>query len=266
MSKPLHLPPAIPPVVADFLRQFAAVLTAELPGLVEGLYLRGSLATGGFRPDSSDIDLLALTAHPVEAAEFAALQTLHRAVAGWAHPFARRFEIAYLDRTSLRAYIPGQHFPTLGQGESLAWTEHSTNWVLERWMLRAAGIALFGPPPAALIDPIGDEALVAAVTARLNDWAAWTRDLDDPDWQLPRRHKFYVVETMCRALHTLATRQLGSKADATTWAAAHLPDPWRGLVIEAQNWRTDPTVDPELNPRIRAFVLWSAGEYPATLR
>jgi hypothetical protein len=249
--------PNLPDEVCTFLVQFSAALTSRCPTWVQGLYLRGSLVTGDFRLASSDIDLLALTAHPVTAAEFATLDALHTEVAGWPHPFACRFEISYLDAAALRVFTPGQRFPTLGQSETLVWTEHGSNWILERWMVREVGVALFGPPPAALIDPIAPEALMAAVRARLADWEAWAHALDDPDWQLHRGHKFYVVETICRALHTLATGRLASKVAAMTWARTTFPPPWRDLVEAAQAWENDPTRDATLIPPVRAFVLWA---------
>ena len=44
----------------------------EAPGLVEGLYLTGSIALGEFRPDTSDIDFVAVTANHPGAAAIAA--------------------------------------------------------------------------------------------------------------------------------------------------------------------------------------------------
>ena len=43
-----------------------------------GLYLYGSLTTGDFDPDSSDIDLLVVTSSQITAPEFDALRTMHR--------------------------------------------------------------------------------------------------------------------------------------------------------------------------------------------
>jgi len=42
-----------------------------------GLYLYGSLTTGDFDPESSDIDLLAVTSSGVSGAEFEALRAMH---------------------------------------------------------------------------------------------------------------------------------------------------------------------------------------------
>ncbi len=233
-------------------------LPAQLPANLVGLYLRGSLVTGDFRPESSDIDLLAVTYQRVSDVEFARLFELHSAIAQSGHPFAKRLEIAYIDRAALRRFQPGQHHPTLGQGETLAWTEHYANWILERWMVREQGIALFGPLPLTLIDPIGGEELSAAVRMRLQNWAEWASDINDPEWQWPRRHKFYVVETMCRALYTLAQGEIGSKLQSVAWARQNLPEPWRALVERAQSWQMDEALDESLIKPVRDFVLWSA--------
>jgi hypothetical protein len=250
----------IPSQVTQLLTTLLTGIQTRLPGNLVGLYLRGSLATGDFRIESSDVDLIAVTEREVSDAEFARLVELHSTIAQQAHPFATRIEIAYIDRAAIRRFQPGYRFPTLGQGhgEKLTWTEHHTNWILERWMLREQGIALFGPSPKTLIDPIKPMELSSAVQERLQDWAEWARDLNDPEWQFPRRHKAYIVETMCRALYTLARGEIASKPQSIAWARQNLPEPWRALVEESQSWHTDDTVDPALIPRVHAFVLWAA--------
>jgi hypothetical protein len=243
------------------------MLEALLPGIrntlednLVGVYLRGSLALGDFIPATSDIDVLVVTARPVGDAEFGALAELHARLAASPHPYAKRLEIAYIDRAAWRRFEPGLRHPSLGQGEALAWSEHRDNWILERWTVRECGVMLLGPAPATLIDPIAAHELRAAVRARLRDWAEWADQLDDPDWGLPRAHKAYVVETMCRALAALACDQLLSKPRAVAWALAALPAPWRSMVERSQAWRTDQTIDPAIVPEVRGFVRWAASE------
>jgi hypothetical protein len=224
-----------------------------------GVYLRGSLALGDFVSATSDVDVLTVTERPVSAAEFASLAALHTHLAALPHPYSRRLEIAYIDRGALRRFVPGQQYPTLGQGGALAWSEHRPNWILERWTVREHGVPLSGPDPRALIEPITGDDLRAAVCARLPDWAAWADQLDDPDWLLPLSHNAYVVETMCRALYTLACGELASKPRAVAWARATLPEPWRTLVVRSQGWRTDNTTDLSVVPEVRRFIRWAAG-------
>ncbi len=244
------------------------MLEALLPGIrnvlgdnLVGIYLRGSLALGDFIPATSDIDVLAVTARPVDDAEFGALADLHARLAASPHPFARRLEIAYVDRAAWGRFKPGLRHPSLGQGETLAWSEHRDNWILERWTVRECGVTLLGPEPQSLIDPIAADELLGAVRGRLRDWADWAEQPDDPDWRLPRRaHMAYVVETMCRALATLAGGQILSKPRAVAWALATLPEPWRSLVERSQAWRTDQTIDLALGPEVQSFVRWATSD------
>ena len=128
----------------------------------------------------------------------------------------------------------------------MTWQEHGSNWLLERWMVREQGMPLFGPDPQSLIDPIHPAEIKAASAERLQDWAEWARDESDPDWQLPRSHKAYAVETVCRALYTVEHGELAPKREAVDWAKQTMPEPWRGLIHRSQAWRRDWTIDTRL--------------------
>lgn len=169
-------------------------------------------------------------------------------------PFARRVEIAYMPESDLTQFRPGQRHPTLGQGETLCWTQHRSNWILERWILREHGVAVLGPEPASILDPLSRDEILKAVRERLADWVAWAAQPEDPDWQLPRSHKAYVVETMCRALCTLSTGEISSKPASVSWALSTLPEPWRRTVALSQGWREDRYPDPSIAPMVRAFI------------
>ena len=263
----MNLPPAVEAMLQALLSGVQQVLGDNLVGV----YLRGSLATGEFVPETSDLDVFAATERPVSEEEFAALAALHTHLRALPNPYARRLEMAYVDRVALRRFAPDQRHPTLGQGEALQWSEHSTNWILERWALREHGVALLGPDPRALIDPVSPDELRAAVRLRLRDWEDWANDDEDPDWSLPRAHKAYVVETMCRALHTLACGELASKQRAVAWAAKTLPQPWSLTVERSRSWHGDNTPDSALVSEVRRFVLWAAsvgeeeGEWASSL-
>ena len=106
--------------------------------------------------------------------------------------------------------------------------------------------------------PVSSDELRAAIRDRLRDWADFARRTDDPEWGVHLGHKAYVVETMCRALCTLATGELQTKPQAVAWALATLPAPWTDLVERSHAWRGDPARDDSLNAEIRRFVLWAA--------
>lgn len=56
----------LPPLVHSTTSTFLAAIDASAPGLVEGLYLHGSLGFGEFFPDRSDVDFAAVLAERSE--------------------------------------------------------------------------------------------------------------------------------------------------------------------------------------------------------
>jgi aminoglycoside adenylyltransferase-like protein/nucleotidyltransferase-like protein len=246
-----------PSPVVMLLDELVSGIRAALGDNLAGVYLRGSLALGDFDAATSDVDFFTVTERPVSEVEFAALAALHARLSASDNPFGDQLEGTYIDRAAARRYQPGRRFPTIGRGETLAWSEHGANWVLERWAAREHSVTLLGPDPRDLIAPVAAHELQQAVRDRLPDWAEFARATDDPDWHTHRGEKAYVVETMCRALCTLETGELRSKPQAVAWALAALPEPWRGLVARSQDWRGDPAQDDSLNGEVQQFVLWA---------
>jgi len=72
MPAPLH--PLARRPVAEFLR----LADARLPGVVQGLYLVGSIALDDFHTGVSDVDFLAVTAEPLDDAALDRLERSHR--------------------------------------------------------------------------------------------------------------------------------------------------------------------------------------------
>ncbi|WP_345387774.1 nucleotidyltransferase domain-containing protein [Nonomuraea salmonea] len=70
------------PKIDAIVETYLSVADAEAPGLVEGLYLEGSAALGDYRPDTSDIDFVAVTTGPPAPG---VLERIHTRLG--AHPF-----------------------------------------------------------------------------------------------------------------------------------------------------------------------------------
>lgn len=249
--------PNIPKEIPELLNALLAGIQTALDDNLLAVYLRGSLATGDFDPKTSDVDFFVVTEHQLGETGFATIAAMHDQLAKLPNRYARHLEGTYIDRTAVRRFSPGEHFPTIFRQEQLVWYEHNYNWVLERWMIREQGIILCGPEPATLIAPVSSDDLRMAVRLRLRDWVDWANRPDDPAWLLPRNHKAYAIETMCRALYTLATGTLQSKPRAVAWALATLPDPWRTTVERSQKWHADETIDPSINLEIMRFIHWT---------
>src|SRR5439155_9616450 len=245
--------------VSEILAALLSALQTALADNFVGVYLCGSLATGDFI-ETSDIDFVVAIERPVSDAEVGALIEMHARLAALPNPYADRLEGAYIDRASLRRFEPGREFLTIDCETPLRWKEHETSSLIERYVLREKGVALLGPDPKSLIDLISSEELRAGIRRRLHEWATWAANPHDPEWLPPRSHQAYVVETMCRALYTLAFGELVSKRKAVQWAVSELPEPWRGLVEKVVQRRADPTPDETTVESVLCFVQWVAAE------
>jgi hypothetical protein len=71
----------LPEPVTDAITQYLAACDEAVPDLVVGLHVVGSLALGDFRPDRSDIDVVAVVREPPDHAERLALADVHRSCA-----------------------------------------------------------------------------------------------------------------------------------------------------------------------------------------
>jgi predicted nucleotidyltransferase len=247
-----------PSDVVDMLNTLQAGAQEALGANLVALYLRGSLVTGDFDPEASDIDFFAVMERRLNEQEFSALATMHADFARLPNRYGDQLEGPYIDRQAARRFRPGERHPTVARNEPLLWREHYANWAFERWTLRASGVTLFGPEPQTLIDHVSRDEILAAVRSNMTRWVEWINDPDDPEWLLPRGHKAYVIETMCRILYTLATGELVGKPQSVAWALKILSEPWRATVARSQVWRNDQTVDLSIAPEVRAFVRWTA--------
>lgn len=260
-------PPDLPPEVIPLLDELTAGIRDALGESIVGIYLRGSLALGGFDPATSDVDLLVVTERPVSEMEGEALTLLHNRIPPTnADVAGRRYEVSYIDRVSIRSFGPSQRLhPRSGDEAPFEWYEHRDNFVLERWTVREHGVTLLGPDPKTLIDPVSDAEIRAAVASelriRIDDWAESSGSA--PGWLQHRGAQVFEVETVCRALHTLATGELRTKAEAVAWARDTLPAEWQPLLAWSQTCRGDLTQDETRIEEVRAFARWAAAKTEA---
>lgn len=101
--------PNLPPEVVPLIDELTAGIRDALGDNLVGVYLRGSLALGGFDPATSDIDLLVVTERPVSKVEGEALAALHNRIPPTnADGAGRRYEVSYIDRAAIRSFGPSQ--------------------------------------------------------------------------------------------------------------------------------------------------------------
>jgi hypothetical protein len=151
----------VPPDVAAALAGLAAALEPTDGALA--LYAAGSLATGDYRPATSDLDLVAVVRAPLSAPARRQVQDLHRALMA-AQPAAARLHCAYPAVTSL-ADLAAAH-PTWAHGRLVM----RPLTAIARAELAQAGLVVFGPGPAELIGPVRPEQVAAAARDELGGY------------------------------------------------------------------------------------------------
>lgn len=220
-----------PAVVADVVGAYLALVDDAAPGLVEGLYLEGSVALRDFRPDTSDIDYVAVTARRPDALALAALQRVHGQLrAQWRRPC---FDGIYLTWDDLASPPSGDHpgshdgrFQTGG-----AWLTPVTWHTLARH-----GLACRGPAPAGVDIWTDPGALTAWVDRNLDEyWARLLSRYSRPSHPaaLTDYATMWTVTGVSRLHYTLATGEITSKTGAGHYARQAFPARWHRIIDEA---------------------------------
>jgi hypothetical protein len=202
--------------------------------------LQGSFALGDF-DRHSDVDFIIVVEGELSDDEVAALQPVHERIYGLDCAWAQHLEGSYFPKDVLRDYSQrGKPLWYLEHGfRSLTRSEHD-NTVVVRCTLRDHGIALAGPSPATLIDPIPVAVLRQEIIDSITAWGQ--QILAEPERINSRFYQSFAVLHYCRALHDLHTGTVGSKRAGAEWAKATLDPCWADLIDRAWDGRPNPAV------------------------
>ena len=207
-----------------------------------GMYVHGSLASGDFDPQRSDIDFFVVTADELPDEMLPALEAMHARVAASGLKWAAKLEGSYIPQQALRRYDPSRaRHPWLGVDGHFAVEQLGSDWVIQRHIIREQGIVVTGPAPQTLIDPVQPNDLRRAVLGILREW--WSPPFPDPARFHSSEYQAYAILTMCRALYTLQYGTVVSKPVAARWAQKALGEPWAALIELALAWRHDAQLD-----------------------
>ena len=243
------------PVVETVTTSYLDLVGTHAPGLLEGLYLVGSVAMDDFQlggplarrgpsgASSSDIDFIAITAEPVDHAAAAVLARVHRKL-------TRRHRRPYFDGlyltwaalsqnpSRLRRYAQA-HEGRLTVGHHIApspvaWHE-----------LAHYGVTVHGPEPSS--HAIWTDATVLATWCQANVADYWSR--------LPRRCQrwtslwslasltsyvtTWAVLGVSRSHYTATTGRLISKTGAGQYARETFAPEWHRVIDESLRIRTN---------------------------
>lgn len=217
---------------ADFVAALTLEVRHQFGDDLVGLYVYGSWVTGGFDPEVSDVDIVAVTSQEATSLDIASLGHMHRAIVGQFPEWIDRLEIVYVGRATLRSFRTSHgSLAVVSPGEPLhIRDERPADWLQNWYLVREAGVCLFGAVAAATIPAISwDE--FAAATVRYADELRDRSRLDAGVAAVA-----YAILTMCRALRVARTQTLGSKQEAASWARDRMPE-WAWLIDAALECR-----------------------------
>jgi hypothetical protein len=199
-----------------------------------GLYLYGSLSSGGFDPRRSDIDFVVATTGELPEKQVQDLQALHTRLWASGQKWAAKLEGTYVPLGLLRRHDPAASpCPMLNEGKFYL-APLGADWIIQRHILRESGVVIAGPNLHDQIDPVSPDELRVAVRGVLREW--WQPMLDRPDWLRRPDYQAFAVLTMCRALHTLQSGAVAPKPESASWAQAEFGERWSGLIQQALDW------------------------------
>lgn len=221
------------PEINKILDLLLTSVSQVLGNQLVGMYLYGSLSTGDFDLETSDIDFLVVTTSTLPDKTIADLETMHHRIWNSGLKWAAKLEGSYIPRRDIRKHNPRSGAcPTVNEGRFYL-DKRGSDWIIQRHVIREQGVILAGPDPKTLIDPVDPRDLRSAVKGVLNEW--WFPMLEDPTWLREHGSEYhaFAIMTMCRALYTLDNGTIVSKLVAARWVQGKLGEDWSKVIDQA---------------------------------
>jgi hypothetical protein len=221
-----------PQPAQQVLNEYIALAHTTVPGLLNGVYLHGSLALNAYNPGLSDIDFISITSRRCTDADIEGLRALH-------HTLLQTYPQAQLEGCYLLAQDVGRFedsmppHPHVHDGIFHSAGYHDINAVTW-WILKHRGIAVYGPSPDQFDIQIDWERLLGNMHHNLNTyWAGFTRNPRRMAWLLNDYGIQWAVLGVLRQFYTFRERAITSKVGAGGYALLHTPPQWHRLIQEA---------------------------------
>lgn len=228
-------------------------LSRSIPEVLEeklvGLYVYGSLVTGGYDDGVSDVDLLAVTTEDLDDVTLKRLRLMHALIEEAQPRWSGRVEVAYLSTAGLKSFkTRSSPMINISPGEPIHRIEAGKDWLVNWYLVRTRGVTLVGPPPEQVIPEVSKAEFIEAVAGHARQEGAWSGRTGE------RKSQSYAILTMCRSVHTLATGEHHSKQESARWAQNQYPEWSRAIGIALQR-RSEPDDAPRLPVHPQGRVL-----------
>ncbi len=245
-------PVRLPRPVRAVCDTFASLLGEQLPGLVEGLYLHGSLGFGEWYDGRSDVDFVAVSSRRPDEGEVRRLAALHEQLAEvFPRPSFDGFHCTWDDLARAPYLCPDVPCTLGGVWEDEGRTDvNPVTW----HELARHGVTVWGPVLDEVAVWTDDEALRAYTRDNLESY--WSGEVEAlrrfPAEAAKQEVVAYHVLGVARPHHLLATGGLTSKSGAGRHALTAFGGRWRLLLAEALSYRATGERVGALTPEVLA--------------
>lgn len=230
--------------VRQYLIRIAAAMGDVLGDSFAGLYVHGSLATGAFHRERSDIDLIAVTSAKLSPEMREALARVLVQLSD-ARPLAGDIEMSVIQEKYARAfehpmpyevhYSSAFHEPFRRKRFDFSQDRTDVDLAAAIVDVRERGVTLYGAPPQSMFGPVPWHAYINALEADFQWARSHVRDMP-----------VYAVLSACRVLYGTTTQAMSApnKDEAATWALETVPRMYHSIINDAlQLYRGTKSID-----------------------
>lgn len=205
-----------------------------------GAWLQGSSATGHF-DTHSDLDFVIGVKRDLSDDELGSLQEFHRRLFDHESPWAKHLEGSYIPGEILRDYrLAGNEVWYLDHGSTTFERSAHDNTIAVKWILREKGVALAGPDPSMIMDPIPVAELRKDIYQTFAEWGKVI--FQNSDETGSHFYQTFAVLSYCRMLNDIRCGEIGSKREGAEWVKANLDPRWHDLIDRAWLGRPNPAL------------------------
>lgn len=226
------------PLIEDLSK---GVFEVVKPENIEGIYLGGSLAIGGFEPHTSDLDFLVVLSSELAGEDITALRAMHTRIReSNKNRLYTNYEGDYITKEQAKnPLIADIVSPHLGTDGHFDVEGHGASMVIDLWKIRKSGFVVYGEDPSAVIGDISTEEMLAAKTELFKSW--WLPKLERRD-ELDAEYQAYAILTMARILYGLVNKDEVSKKKSAQWLRTYKPE-FADLIEKASSWKEGESLD-----------------------
>lgn len=238
----------IPEIVHPLLHDYTERLLSELPDLVCGVYLYGSMALSGFEEATSDIDFVTLLHRGLTTEETEKLHSIHHDLVK-SNPIAKRMDGMYIKREDIgKTNSDLEPYPYCDSGTFNASGHYDVNHVTW-WLIKQHGIRVTGQSIDEL--NISTQWFDVGETMKYNIHDYWAPKGKKMRYFLLNGWVEFAVFTLCRIYYSLMHQDIIPKRKAVEHALQELPPVWHTLLKEAMRIRYQPNESSLYSSRIK---------------